>query len=326
VTAITRNTALTTLKVWQQGMEITQMTYCRSTVRYVCLSLLMASASGCASFSARPATVFPTNEIIESATAYNYEVARKDKDLSANQPARNKFIALQMAAIDARYWKFLTQLSRQNRGTNFGLNLLGLGLTGGATIAGEATANALSAGAVAIAGARSAFSKDLFFELTLFAAIDEMDAARSRARAPLVIGLTKGVEEYPLELAVIDLSTYEKAASIDTAIQRIAKSAADNAEMADQKFTAEVRGCLPDADTFTARSVVTRKIRALAADPSKIEVLKKMAAAFAITLNKTDGTDKPSSDLEHEILIDVSKKYCSQAQLAPILAELNASN
>ena len=113
--------------------------------------------SGCASFNGRPEPIQNMDKLLSFAENNNYEeivknfydsdgkpVANFDEDQS--KQLRNTFISAQISAINGRYASYLIHLSRQIRGGSVGFDLISLGLSSGASIAGQATANALSAG------------------------------------------------------------------------------------------------------------------------------------------------------------------------------------
>ena len=147
---------------------------------------------------------------------------------------RNKVITVYLAGMDARYSNFVTALSTQNKSSNLGLETLALALSSGATLAGKSTANALSAGSALALGTNSKVNEKLFFERTLPAVITAMNAARYEAKVPLIEGMSKSAEDYPMEMAFGDLSVYERAASFDLAVGRVtaAIAAAERIEKA----------------------------------------------------------------------------------------------
>ncbi len=143
---------------------------------------------------------------------------------------RDLIVGVYMAAADARYQEFRINLSRESRGSNFGLDLGILGLSNLGTVSGQATANALAAATAGLTGARASLQREVYFQQTLPALAAGMEAARLEVATRIRTNLMKTAEEYPLQQAFVDILAYERAASLDTAIQRVTvQAAADQA-------------------------------------------------------------------------------------------------
>ena len=202
---------------------------------------------GCSSFQGRPSPVIPMNtltdqvdEMLPGEAIGNFysSDASKRGGLTRKQ-YRNKVIGVYMAAINARYHNFVVGISSQRRGAGITLETLALGLSTGATLANQTTANALSAGAAFATGSNSQVDKQLFYQQALPAIISAMNASREKEKVILIERMGKTADAYPMELAFMDLANLQNAASIDQAIGNLTSVAAgQEAEVRAQSTTA----------------------------------------------------------------------------------------
>lgn len=164
------------------------------------------------------------------------------------QQWRNAVVLVRMGAADARYHEFRMNLSREVRGANFGLESVVLGLSGLGTVSGEGTANALAAAVAALTGARAALNREVYFERTLPALIAGMEVSRLEIATRIIVGLGKPENDYPLEVALLDALAYERAASLDQAIQIVTAEATREAAEARQIYTSvsQQLGLIPE--------------------------------------------------------------------------------
>jgi|GEM_PF-3242406 len=140
---------------------------------------------------------------------------------------RNYVIGAYLAAANDRYGEFTRRLRLQSRGSAVALDIAALGLASGASLAGERTANVLGAIAAALGGTRATLEREVYFDRTVPALIGAMEAARTRLRAVILVGLRRSADEYPLEAAWTDVQAYEAAATLDNAVQAITQDAAN---------------------------------------------------------------------------------------------------
>jgi hypothetical protein len=194
---------------------------------------------------------------------------------------RDMIVGIHMAAADARYVDFRRSLSRQSKGSFFGLDSVALGLSSGASIAGERAANILSAGAAAVTGSRATLAKEVYFEKTLPALLAGMDAARLNVKTDILTRLRQPPETYPLSAAFTDLMRYEAAASLDSAIELVTSKAVEESDDAKERFQEEFVTTEPENGVITARLAMKARLRDLVA-ANDIEALN--AAAKAVDL------------------------------------------
>jgi hypothetical protein len=264
-----------------------------------CLLLLsLGSLGACASFSAMPEPVLTTQDAIDVTHDYPVHQALRryhaptDADREGLSPRhwRDMVVGVYLAAADARYQEFRANLSREMRGGNFGLDVAVLGISAAGTVSGQATANALAAITGALTGTRSALSKDVYFERTLPALVASMDASRTEVATRVHTGLTKPVEEYPLERAITDVLAYERAASLDQAIQRVTVSAAVDAATQQAAFQRieRVSATVLSENLVTVRQVtdkITDFSNRQATDPVAAQNFRLVADALHIDAN-----------------------------------------
>lgn len=296
--------------------------------------------SGCASFDARPKfimkektaialsmkTTYEETQLqiqcaltgirpvgVEVITRENYVDRYCEKLPVGNDYAkilRNRYIGTQITAIDTRYEHFLRHVSRQFRGSNVTLDILGFGLTTAASVTGASLSRALSAASSGVYGSRAAISRDVFYERTLAALVDEMNAARDQAKAAILNGMKRSIDDYPLELALIDLRAYESAPSLDAALQKLSKSAAEDAKDAGAKV-AIARSCLPESDGDQLRANVINHLNSLIDDKNTLKAYALRSKV--VSVDKVEGMS--AADLREALMDEMSKNLCKTADL-----------
>ncbi|MFM2411549.1 MAG: hypothetical protein RL481_2377, partial [Pseudomonadota bacterium] len=257
----------------------------RSIGRTSCVVLMMASMTACASIDSRPQSLRLERDALTNFKLCDYGIAKRLSDASlielnrtnfcggarTTQDVRNAFITYAMDLVDARYKDFIIGLSREAKSNNLGFNFISLALTAGATVAGERTANALSAGATAITGTRDSFNKDVLYEQTIAALIDEMYAMRSDARKPILTGMAQPADKYTIDMAARDIEAYDEAADLNRAFQRLVQSAAQRAQQAkaeEADLKSELIACQPTQDLIVPRAKAVAYLDGLADDQS----------------------------------------------------------
>ncbi|MEI6417809.1 MAG: hypothetical protein WCO82_01940 [Sphingomonadales bacterium] len=205
--------------------------------------------AGCASFDGQPPAVVQPVTARQIVAKYPVDTVLAEfygTSVPADKKAyRDKIIGIYMMAIDAEFLEFRRHLSRQAKSSNFGLDLGVLALSGGASFAGERTANILSAGAAGLTGVRGSISKQLFFEQALPAMLGNIDAQRTLVRAQIIQRMQQDADAYPLPIAISDLTRYEEAGSVDKAVQKAAADAGENQKAADQTLALTINAMVP---------------------------------------------------------------------------------
>jgi hypothetical protein len=304
-------------------MELKAM-YQNTILRVSIVALSFASLAACASIDSRPGLVLPRSKALADATAFSYPTANTawiaaGSDEAKARAIRDRYLDLQMRAIDASYQNYLIELSQEAKAGNLGFDFIALALTAGASVGSKKTANALSSAAIAITGTRDAFNKDVFFERTLPAIFSEMAASRSRARLALIEGKTKSAKDYSLSEADQDLRLYDEAANLNLALQAIAKAAADReevAKVAEEELKAEFVACTPAKNTLIARAKIAKYLNGLPNDQAGTNKIASIA----------NGLDIKPAGKSREILVDgifekISQKFCKLEDLTPLVAQ-----
>ena len=253
-----------------------------------------ALLGGCASFDGTPHPVTPTdlavklaqNGPFDIATAANVAVVGKVPGGGTLRDYRDAFLAVQLGAIDAQYFRFRRDLTAQAKGANFALDLGVLGLTGGGAIAGERAANILSAGGAGLTGAKASLNKEVYFEKTLPALVASMDARRLTLKVAVLQKMRMPIDAYSLSEAIVDLATYQLSASIDGAIEQITGDANTAKEVATQSYTNLVATCQnpePAALVVSGRIIGALKRLQPASDKPLLDIV-----ADALKVPRTD--------------------------------------
>ena len=245
-----------------------------------------AMLAACASFQAHPDPVLDTRAVVASANHDIREVLTAFGDPDGvngrrrgldRQQYRNMVVGTLIMAADARYLQFRRRLAAESRGSSLLLDIGILGLSNGASIASEATANALAAGAAGLTGTRAAVSRDVYFDRTIPAMIGIMDAERTNMRTSIMASLRRSAEEYPLAIALSDVAAYEAAASLDGAIEILTREAAERSEDARASYVEEVQEYTrpPEAGVPEIRSRMRNRLMELenAGDPRPLAAI-----------------------------------------------------
>jgi hypothetical protein len=197
-------------------------------VRGAGVLFLMLALSACASISG-PYPVVNAKKAQAANEAYiNGDVLGAFYGADANKRNgltplqwRNTVVGAQLDAADQNYAAYVSGLRSEHNSFALAADLIGIGLSEGASVAGKATANALSAASAGILSANTAINKEAFYNATIEALISQMDAERATVRAEIQKGMQNSETAYPLESALGDVRRYEAAGTIDRAITKV---------------------------------------------------------------------------------------------------------
>ena len=221
----------------------------------------MLLLSGCAaSFKGAPDRLYKVDELTALDPLYAKTIQASASAASAAQiGVRNQFIEMRSAVIDHQYDLFRSDLYEQRVGANVGVDLTTLGLSG----VGAATGSThLKTGAAALAafliGGKASVDKNAYFDRTLPALLEQMDAARATVRKRILDSMLLDVGNYPLMQAASDLEAYYHAGTIPGAIAGITTTAAtqkkDAFERLDQRLSGDEMEARLKARNFEVRS------------------------------------------------------------------------
>jgi hypothetical protein len=201
---------------------------------------------------------------------------RAYRDLVAN---------LYLSAADARYEAFRAEVTRDYRAAGTGSDLMALLMNAIASVSRAGAARTLSAGAGAVTGARATLQKDLFYDRSLTAVLDAMDADRASGRAAVREALhNQDAAAYSLGDALDDIHELEGHANLEAGLQQLGALAGAQAQAARSQlhaaFTAPLRDTAVQTELAGFASYVTR-LAASGAAPDA-QTLHVLAAALGV--------------------------------------------
>jgi hypothetical protein len=154
---------------------------------------------------------------------------------------RDAVVAARLEIADRNYQAFKNELYAETAGLNLGVDLAALGLTGAAAVAGGGAAQALAAAATGVIGAGTAFNKDALYAKTLPAIFAQMEANRTQVLLRIRNSQLNNEIQYPLSLALSDVTAYERAGTLEAAIEALTTSATNQAD-SNKKQLAQLTG------------------------------------------------------------------------------------
>jgi hypothetical protein len=281
-------------------------------------TIALMALTGCASFDGTAKPVISLKSALDHAKAYNEDAAitflAGTNDEVTRRVYRNRVIMINMAAIDARYFEFRTNLAREIKGSNFGLDTAFLALTGVAALSGKSTANILSASAAGLTGTKSALSKDVYLERTLPAILTSMETARLKVRTDIVQKMKNAsTAEYGVEEAFLDLSNYQMMSSIDSAVEQLKSDATQQRVEQERKYNVVFEACDATEAVGLAWAQIGAALNSVS-DPAKLKALSSFTGAA------------PSDDvnIQREAIRDtLNSKYCTESSANSLLAEIS---
>lgn len=286
--------------------------------------MVMATLGGCASFDGTPHPVTATDTAVTLATTGAFDVGTAARIAAAGKPPgggtlrdyRDAFLAVQMGAIDAQYFRFRRDLTAQAKGSNFVLDVAVLGLTGGGAVAGPRAANILSAGGAGLTGAKASLNKEVYFEKTLPALVASMDSRRLTLKVAILRKMRGAIDGYSLAEAIVDISTFQLSASIDAAIEQITGDANTAKEAATKSYTNLVATCLaPDPWAIAVAIGIKRQMAAL--DPATEKpTLDLIAAALDVPVTGDVAAER------NDIVSALGSRPCTMAAANALSASL----
>ncbi len=286
-------------------------------IRMAFAAMCAVTASGCASFDAMPEPIFHAKTVVGHVTkAYPYDVVvlhMAGQDAGYRKVYRNRVAAAYQMAIDARYFAFRRNLSRNAKGGNVAADLILLGLTGSASI-WEKAADELAAAATAVAGARASVNRELYFERTLPALMTIMEAQRLDARTKILRGLAQSEDEYTVQELFADLGIYEASASLDGAIQKASEIAGAEALQAQLDYSKAIELCeAPDDVADNRRNLLQQLESGRSSDAGRQRYAR--AAVIAGVAGAQATQDDTTYLQQQQAIADYLRGICTQATL-----------
>jgi DNA-binding transcriptional regulator of glucitol operon len=208
----------------------------------VLLGLVLTLATGCVSFTGRPARNARPREILaqlEKDPKTNVVTLIQDyhdtKDADEQKRIRNHIIDLGMIEIDQQYALFVEQFTSSKKTFDTVTDLGSVFASSvSAAMTPPTTKTVLSLVAGGFTATRTSVGKNFFYEQSIKAIIQQMTAERRAVAVDLIKGTGSNVDVYPLAAALQDLERYYFAGTIDGAFAGIQKSAAQKEERANR--------------------------------------------------------------------------------------------
>jgi hypothetical protein len=170
-----------------------------------------------------------TNLILEYYATNATETVRRD--------VRDKLIDGRLALINLNYNQFIARFSVTRESLDFGTEVTQLGLSLATTAVGGAeTKTILGAISAGVTGSKLAIDKNFFFEKTVPVLITSMNAQRKEALAPILTGMKKSTDDYPLAQALSDMDAYYFAGTFIGALQAMQADAGAKEKQAQAKI------------------------------------------------------------------------------------------
>jgi len=287
--------------------------------------------SACASFDGQPEPVISplkATALIEGQDPSTVIAHMSHLGADERTLYRNRVVAGHLLAMDARYYQFRRDLSRNVKGGNIGFELATIGTTGVASLWAKG-ADELAAVATALAGGRATVNRELYFEKTLPALLSLMDSKMLTVRSDILKGLSQSEDRYTIEEAFTDLWRYQSAASIDGAIQQAAAAAAEEAKAANIDYSKAVTFCRATNELADRRRAIQIAVEeheiAAESDPAKAVDSRKKIQAAAIAAGMSGAAPAANAE-EAQIQITYVAEHlltiCSDATLASFSASL----
>ena len=149
---------------------------------------------------------------------------------------RDKIVQALMIAIDLRYEEFEIGFFDANRYASFGGTLAVLGLTTAGAVVSGGTSQLLSAAAAGVTGAKEAFKREVLAEQTSVALLTAMRTQRDQVGLNIRLGLRRDATQYPLGVALADVSAYYRAGTIVGALTGVTQAVGVEREKAQENL------------------------------------------------------------------------------------------
>jgi len=179
---------------------------------------------------------------------------------ASRRAARDKIITGRIALINLNYNQFIARFSVRKESLDFGTEVTELGLNLATTAVGGAeTKTILAAVASGVTGSKLAMDKNFFFEKTVPVLITSMNAQRKEELAPILTGMKKNTDDYPLTQALSDIDAYYFAGTFIGALQAIQTDAGAKEKNADEVIS-KIRLAEVFTDTQLSDLAVLQKV------------------------------------------------------------------
>jgi len=228
-------------------------------------------------------------DFITKLTEYNFA--------SENKSARNQIINHRLVLMDLQYNRWVSNFASDKQTIDTVTDIIVLGLNLGATaVGGAGTKTLLSAISGGVVGSKLAIDKNVYYEKTVSALVAAMNAQRKAALVPILEGMRKDAEEYPLGRGLADLDSYYRAGTFLGALQAIqadagVKEQQKNNEILRLRLTRVTKADVDEAEQLT-KSI---------GDLNDEAKGKKALNALGVDTTAMDTLDKVKDGLQEEV-------------------------
>lgn len=219
---------------------------------FIQLFILFLILSGCAwrggppSLKAAPDR-WPVQPTADLEMLMSLEKKKVDSYYSETTPyeqkrtLRNEIVKARIYAYNYNFGLFTADFYRESIFINTGTDWVRAALDGAATAIGGGV-RALTAASGGLGAAKSSFAENVYVKKTMQATLNAMVAHRKEILVRIEKGLTKNIEEYPLEGALADLEEYYQAGTLPGAVIEISQKAGETAQKADEELKKILEG------------------------------------------------------------------------------------
>ncbi len=173
-------------------------------------------------------TEYPTQDAYRTSLEERYASGVLPPEAYTNRAERNRTIDEITWTIDNSFQRYVESLYASGALFNTIADLVILGSSGAATVAGgEGAKTILSAVAAGVSGARSTIDQNYFAEQSRIALISKMKEMRARTLLRIEEGKQAPISVYPMSQAMVDLQAYYFAGNILSALQDITREAGE---------------------------------------------------------------------------------------------------
>lgn len=228
------------LLLLKQGFAIDRIM--KKLFLFLCVLVLTVGLSGCGTPGFPRQSYNPKKQIKQLEDVFNKtDLIKAYYATNANEAvkndARNTMIDSRLALINLNYNQFIARFLVTKETLDFGTEVTQLGLNLATTaVGGAGTKTILGAIASGVTGSKLAIDKNFFFEKTVPVLITSMNAQRKEALLPIVMGMNRNTEKYPLTQALSDLDAYYFAGTFVGALQAIQADAGNKEVEANAKL------------------------------------------------------------------------------------------
>jgi hypothetical protein len=151
-----------------------------------------------------------------------------DNDPEKQKIYRNQVINARLYIIDHYYRRFIKKVQGERGTTNIGAELMVIGLnTAGIISSTKQLKDIFSALSLGVTGAKLSFDKNLYFEQTMPALVNKMDALRNKQLVVIRNNMKLSTDEYGLTDSFLDIRNYVLAGTVVGAVIGISESASE---------------------------------------------------------------------------------------------------